>query len=1071
MLDRGDEPLSANDPGFGPADFFALRTPLLPFDDLLAFGDGLKSAGADPMELDVAIAEDQALLRERLRAIVARPEVHEALFVASRSLHLSLGEWLEHPEEKRGRKIERALVRYLERMTTRSTPFGLFAGLSIGSFAARTRLELAPRARYQRHTRLDMDYVSALSEALPHDPALRPGLRFQPNSSLYKIGNQFRYAEARLNGKERSYHLVAVEATDYLIATLARAAQGARPSELANALVDDEITTEDADDFIRELIESQILISGLSPAVTGTEPVYNMLTQLSDQAAATKAVERLAEAQTAIEALDTEGVGIEPARYTAIAQLLADLPTPVEPSRLLQIDMFKPVVEASLSSAVVEEIIRGVTLLQRSSSRDDQPLQRFAEEFARRYEEREVPLMEALDEESGIGFERSPAAAAEAAPLLAGMAIPSKTETQKVPWGSRQQFLLKKLEQAWGSGSMEIALSDTDWKALEGESPSPLPDSFAVMAAVIAASNDALDAGQFRVHVQGALGPSSARLLGRFCHGDPVLTGCLIRQLRAEEALEPEVVFAEIVHLPEGRIGNVLLRPVLRHYEIPFLARSMLPSERQVPIDDLHVAVKDGTVILRSARLGRRVVPRLSTAHNYRGSRNLNVYRFLGSLQGQSVSTALSWNWGPFEGARFLPRVTSGRLIISLAQWQIESEHLEPLGKTRGSERFRRGQALRVELGLPRFIAVEQDGNELPVDFDNLLSIETFAELVKDRPTAKLVELAQSADALCAHGPEGRFCHELVVPMLRQREPTPATLQPRRWPSAARCFSPGSEWLYVKFYAGPSSIDRILAGPVAEVVADLAGAFDCWFFLRYADPDLHLRLRFHGAPERLHRELVPALERVAKSVIGSGDGWRLQLDTYEREVERYGGGEGLALSEQVFHVDSEAVLGIVGLLSGDDGADERWRLTLRGMHALLDDLGLDLTARRRVIQRLRKTFSEEFRLDGRVGRQLGERYRRHRTALETLLDSSGDEASNLAPGIDLLRRRSCRLAPVIAELASAVESGRLSRTIEELAPSYLHMHANRMLHSAQRPQELVIYDFLNRLYESQAARE
>ena len=42
--------------------------------------------------------------------------------------------------------------------------------------------------------------------------------------------------------------------------------------------------------------------------------------------------------------------------------------------------------------------------------------------------------------------------------------------------------------------------------------------------------------------------------------------------------------------------------------------------------------------------------------------------------------------------------------------------------------------------------------------------------------------------------------------------------------------------------------------------------------------------------------------------------------------------------------------------------------------------------------------------------------------------------------------------------------------LAELAPSYLHMHANRLLRSAQRAQELVLYDFLARLEESRAAR-
>jgi len=43
-------------------------------------------------------------------------------------------------------------------------------------------------------------------------------------------------------------------------------------------------------------------------------------------------------------------------------------------------------------------------------------------------------------------------------------------------------------------------------------------------------------------------------------------------------------------------------------------------------------------------------------------------------------------------------------------------------------------------------------------------------------------------------------------------------------------------------------------------------------------------------------------------------------------------------------------------------------------------------------------------------------------------------------------------------------------TLAALASSYLHMFVNRSLREAQQAQELVLYDFLSRLYESQAAR-
>ena len=42
--------------------------------------------------------------------------------------------------------------------------------------------------------------------------------------------------------------------------------------------------------------------------------------------------------------------------------------------------------------------------------------------------------------------------------------------------------------------------------------------------------------------------------------------------------------------------------------------------------------------------------------------------------------------------------------------------------------------------------------------------------------------------------------------------------------------------------------------------------------------------------------------------------WRVQFDTYEREVERYGGSQGVVLGERIWNADSDAVMSIVSLL-------------------------------------------------------------------------------------------------------------------------------------------------------------
>src|SRR5258706_6869326 len=107
--------------------FFVLRTPLLPFDDFLDWGAKLTAPGAlnNREQLKLNLATDREMLRDRLSQIVSRPEVLEALYVASPDLEGSLDNWRQSPNSSRGQRLERALVRYFSRMTSRATPFGL----------------------------------------------------------------------------------------------------------------------------------------------------------------------------------------------------------------------------------------------------------------------------------------------------------------------------------------------------------------------------------------------------------------------------------------------------------------------------------------------------------------------------------------------------------------------------------------------------------------------------------------------------------------------------------------------------------------------------------------------------------------------------------------------------------------------------------------------------------------------------------------------------------------------------------------------------------------------------------
>lgn len=450
------------------------------------------------------------------------------------------------------------------------------------------------------------------------------------------------------------------------------------------------------------------------------------------------------------------------------------------------------------------------------------------------------------------------------------------------------------------------------------------------------------------------------------------------------------------------------------------------------------------------------------------------MYRFLGALQNQ-VAAGVGWDWGPLSQAAFLPRVTSGRTVLSRARWLIPRTELRSLAVS-GDAMFTAVQLWRSLRELPRFVILTDDDEALPVDLDNVLSIEAFVHLVKGRSEAVLREVLPEYGELPVAGPEGHFVAELIVPFVRGVPSAEATSQPQTNPGSQaerRLSPPGSEWLFAKLYAGPAGVDKLLCeefGPLAQG-AVASGAAESWFFVRYGDPDWHLRLRLHGEPDRLQGEVLPALQERARALVADGVVLRMQLDTYEGETARYGGKALLALSERIFHADSKAVFAILEAVEkGDAGLEERWRLGVVGVDLLLDAFGLSVLAKRDLTRRLRSSFVREFVTDSRSEAAMARKFREYRVELEELLDPASAAKGPLARGVRMLAARHQTVAPVIAKLRQGGLQGGPGIDLTDLAASHVHMHLNRLLRSRHREQEFVIYDFLARLYSSAVAR-
>jgi len=1034
--------------GAGVAPFFVLRTPLLPWATLSHWGTGLgapDACSADEHELERCLEADRTTLRERLSELASDPRMQAALEVSSRDLAVAVDRWRSDPADRRHRSAERSLVRFLTRCASRPDLSGLTGAYSLGSFAGATRLELNSRDGLELRARIDPGLLQAIVRTATKAAVQDGSLVVHRNPTVYRASGRLRVA-ARISDTNR-HRLVAFRPSRALESVLALARDGVRMSELIDALTLEGVDAERASALVRRLVARDFLIPLARITVTGDEPADQVLAVLSAIPGADTERDAVAKAGNAIRAASNIGR----ATIESVATAIESAGVTVNRRHCIQVDTIRPG-RFELSARVQNEMRRAAELLERITPHQRDTLQQFRHDFTQRFATRAVPLLEALDPDFGV-------------PLSDSLAHRSRTPEMAA---ERRAALLELVARGQRSGTVE--LSDDDIAALSAESARPLPDAFVVGAGLLACDEAAVDAGDFRLVEPFVDGPPGTKMLGRLCHGDGDLERLVRDHLKHEEALQPDVVFAELTACPETEWGLSLThRPALRQWEIEYGGASGEPTSRLLEPADLFVSVAGDEVRLHSARLGRRVIPSCTTAMNFQWI-SLPALRLLAAI-GQQGSARPQWSWGSLGDLPELPRVTHGRAILSLRRWNIGAAELVRIGAGTDAGGYRRLRQWRAERGVPRVVSFRHPKSPLVVDFDNVLSADVFLADAKQCPVVGLVE-APSNDpdgGSPVRGAPGSYSNQMLVPFVREftsrrqrRVPAPPVAE------AQRRFPPGSEWLFASLYGPAALADRVLTEVVAPLIERVRRErwIDGWFFIRYGDPARHLRVRLHGTPERLGNEVLAALQAAVAPALQDGLLYRLALDTYEREVERYGGLDGVQMMERAAEADADAVIKI---LSGGSSIPERRHLAVASLASLYACSTLDPAGQHQCCAALSEPSTRGF--TGPRAKLLGKQERAERAEVADVVAAVDRSEVGSDPAIDALNARAERLTPILQRLRVLADEGVLERPLDDVVCSFAHMFVNRLLRDGGGLDELRVHDALARVYEGRLARE
>ncbi|KFF06331.1 thiopeptide-type bacteriocin biosynthesis protein [Flavobacterium reichenbachii] len=275
-----------------------------------------------------------------------------------------------------------------------------------------------------------------------------------------------------------------------------------------------------------------------------------------------------------------------------------------------------------------------------------------------------------------------------------------------------------------------------------------------------------------------------------------------------------------------------------------------------------------------------------------------------------------------------------------------------------------------------------------------------------------------------------------------------------------RNFCLGSEWLYYKIYTGVKTTDLILLEKLYPIIFHLKKRkiIQKWFFIRYKDTDTHFRIRFLLENKKDLSKVIHMLYPILNDLLQENLAWKIQTDTYKREMERYGKAT-MEDSEFLFWKDSEMMIKYLSLKKTFQKKEMALLFSFCSIDSLLNSFSLSPHDKFVLMQALQHSFKEEFEADKILKKELDKKYRELSNELKYYL--KGENRNNIPDFYELIEEKQNQTTKKISELKNTIQID-----LFDFLASHIHMMINRQYNSKQRMYELIIYDHLHRYYKT-----
>lgn len=923
-----------------------------------------------------------------------------------------------------------SLQRYYNRFCFRPTPFGLFSTITPMKWntGAASDLDETPTIFLQLDNHLSHELYKMYGSARQQ--------RYVPNPTLYRFHREFRFVrtETDYGDGKRQYLLQATDYSVLLKRLLKLCATGADHVQMAEVVSREaRCSRNESLAYVTFLIDAQIFLPLQWPVITGDDRIKRLLSDQfgADATGLSSALKALLDNINKSTILDEKRLlSWQETAFKSLTKITA------ENKPLLNVISMKNGAQAAVDSCHRQMLQEGLFALQCLSPYAENPqLNDFAKKFNSRFEGQLVPLLHALDPEIGIGY--GDAEQAHNLTLLETIAVqPHEDHSQKMAWTAIHQLLLDRWHNAKTGSKQNIVIREEDLdnlQALDDHEPS---SGFGVLFRANASG----------IWLEAAGGYHTNSLIGRFTPASPTVLNAAKSMAEHDQQLNPELIFAELLHVSDLHTDNINRRSAILPLEMPITAAATADRSEQIALSDLYLFISGDKVLLMSKSHGKVVIPRLSSAYNFRQDK-LPLFRLLADLPYQFQSNIRTLELESFfPGLRFYPRVIYKQTILCLAQWKLDTNDVKALSSADEQHVSRLFYKLKLRYGLTDVFALTRGDQQIIFDSRKLEELKFFVNCIRSQTSVKLQEVF--IDQKTGEYVTQQFNAFVLASAALDLPPPPQPLKQFGHPK--RKFMPGSEWLYIKIYTSRLATDHVLKQLIPYLKKQQrTRVIKKWFFVRYEDHAPHIRFRFLVDTENVGVVLKDLREmfdsKVEQQIIRE-----YTVDTYTRELERYGV-TAYETVETLFHASSELVLGFLTRPTTD-----HYLFALASARALLDTAFITLEEQQLYVHASYLQFKTEF-TGNKTELQLDRKFRLLKPVIESVLD---DEL--YFEKLRLHRHNSNHRKVLLSLLTDVADKG----DSRQLVSSVIHMHLNRIFTTESRKQEMMVYYFLYKYLKS-----